>query len=63
MVSTNCSGPNELIGCNKYGVLCESYEDLELAILNSVAGAAIPRGIPPIVNISDTMSKIYELFW
>ena len=25
-------------------------------------GAEIPTGIPPIINIDETMKKIYELF-
>ena len=32
VISMNCSGPNELLDNNKYGILCNSYEELYQAI-------------------------------
>lgn len=32
VVSMNCSGPNELLDNNKYGTLCDNYEELYQAI-------------------------------
>lgn len=32
VISMNCSGPNELLDNNKYGTLCDNYEELYQAI-------------------------------
>lgn len=62
VVSTNCSGPNELLSGGKYGILCETYDELEKSLIAVAGGAEIPTGIPPIINIDETMKAIYELF-
>lgn len=62
VVSTNCSGPNELLCGGKYGILCETYAELEKSLIAVAGGAEIPTGIPPIINIDETMKAIYELF-
>lgn len=35
VISMNCSGPNELLDNNKYGILCDSYEELYQALRNA----------------------------
>ena len=62
VVSTNCSGPNELLCGGKYGILCETYDELEKSLIAVAGGSEIPTGIPPIINIDETMKAIYELF-
>ncbi len=62
VVSMNCSGPNELIDNNKYGVLCDTYDDLEKAIQNAIEGKVVPMGIPSLVDINETMRRVSELF-
>lgn len=62
VVSTNCSGPDELLSGGKYGILCETYDELEKSLIAVAGGADIPTGIPPIINIDETMKKIHELF-
>ena len=36
VISMNCSGPNELLDNNKYGTLCENYEELYQAIRSAI---------------------------
>lgn len=36
VVSMNCSGPNELLDNNKYGTLCDNYEELYQAIRTAI---------------------------
>ena len=61
VISTNCSGPNELIGRNEYGVLCDTYDELEREILKAIKVRPVHKGVPPIVDINETMNRIYEL--
>ena len=61
VISTSCSGPKELIGCNEYGILCNTYEELEREILNAVKIRTVHKGVPPIVDINETMKKVSEL--
>ena len=35
VISMNCSGPNELLANNKYGILCNNYETLEKEIVKA----------------------------
>ena len=67
-VSTNCSGPNELLDGNRYGVLCNSYEELEAAIrkaatdsvyYNELKEKAIKRKM--FFNINNTINEIEEI--
>lgn len=58
VVSMNCSGPNELIGPNVFGCLCDSYEELENEIRNVMNGEEIPMGIPPIVDMNNALEDI-----
>ena len=62
VVSMNCSDPNELIDNNKYGALCDTYDDLEKAIQNAIEGKVVPMGIPSLVDINETMRRVSELF-
>lgn len=61
VLSMNCSGPNELIGDNKYGVLCDTYDELEMEIFNAVKGKQVLNGFPPIIDIDKAMKKVYEI--
>lgn len=36
VISMNCSGPNELLDNNKYGTLCNSYEELYQSIKSAI---------------------------
>lgn len=67
-VSTNCSGPNELLDGYKYGELCNSYEELESAIrkaatdtiyYNELKEKAAKR--KEFFNINNTIKEIEEI--
>lgn len=62
VISMNCSGPNELIGKNEYGILCDTYEQLEAEIAKAVVGESIPCHVPPILNLSNTLGEIQKVF-
>lgn len=61
VISMNCSGPNELIGNDECGILCNTYENLEAEIAKAVEGNKIPCKIPPMVDLQQTMNEIYQL--
>lgn len=61
VISMNCSGPNELIGNNKCGILCDSYEQLYTEIAKAVDGNKIPCQVPEMVNLESTMTQIHQL--
>ena len=58
VVSMNCSGPNELIGKNEYGVLCDTYEELETEIGKVMDGKVVPCVVPPLVDLENTLKQI-----
>lgn len=43
VISTNCSGPNELLCDNMYGLLCDNYEQLYLQIKNVVSNQSLKK--------------------
>lgn len=71
VISTNCSGPNELLGIDsRYGLLCNDYEDLYLKIkeaatkpvlLEELHKKAIER--KTILNVEESINQVYELLW
>lgn len=61
VISMNCSGPNELIGKNECGVLCDTYEQLEAEITKVVEGGEIPCQVPVMVDLGRTMNEINKL--
>lgn len=61
VISMNCSGPNELIGKNEYGILCDTYEQLEEEIAAVIDGKKIPCSIPPMVDLQHTMNEVHHL--
>lgn len=61
VISMNCSGPNELIGKNEYGILCDTYEQLEEEIVAAIEGKRIPCSIPPMVDLQHTMNEVHHL--
>lgn len=61
VISMNCSGPNELIGKNEYGILCDTYEQLEEEITAAIDGKKIPCSIPPMVDLQHTMNEVLHL--
>ena len=69
VISMSCSGPDELLKGGKYGVLCNSYEELAHAIkkavtekgyLQELSKKAISR--KPFFDIQKTMSQVETLF-
>lgn len=68
VVSMNCSGPNELLDNNKYGTLCDNYEELYQAIRTAITDknyyqdlkekAAKRKGF---FDITTTMKQIDQL--
>lgn len=61
VISMNCSGPNELIGKNEYGILCNSYEQLEAEISKAINGHIVPCSIPPMVDLKQTIGQIHHI--
>lgn len=61
VISMNCSGPNELIGKNECGILCDTYEQLEAEIAKAVEGKSVPCQVPPMVDLESTMVQIHQL--
>lgn len=61
VVSTDCAGPRELIGENKYGVLCSDMENMHLILQNS-SFLHPKRYSNKIMNVADTTSIIQNLF-
>lgn len=61
VISMNCSGPNELLGKNEYGILCDTYEQLEEEIAAVIDGKKIPCSIPPMVDLQHTMNEVHHL--
>lgn len=61
VISMNCSGPNELIGKNECGILCDTYEQLEAEIAKAIDGNKIQCQVPVMVNLESTMSHIHQL--
>lgn len=61
VISMNCSGPNELIGNNECGILCDTFEQLEAEIANAVEGKSVPCQVPQMVNLECTMGQIHKL--
>lgn len=62
VISMNCSGPNELIGKNECGILCDTYEQLEAEIAMAVEGNSVPCQVPSMVDLKSTMVQIHQLF-
>lgn len=61
VISMNCSGPNELIGNNEYGILCDTFDQLALEIVKAVEGISVPCQVPSMVNLEYTMAQIQQL--
>lgn len=61
VISMNCSGPNELIGNNECGILCDTYEQLEVEIAKAVDGGNIPCQVPPMVDLGNTMKEVHKV--
>lgn len=61
VISMNCSGPNELIGNNEYGILCDTYEQLEVEISAAIEWKKIPCQVPPMVNLQNTLDQVHEV--
>lgn len=61
VISMNCSGPNELIGKNECGILCDTYEQLAVEIAKAVDGNKIPCHVPVMVDLESTMKEIDEI--
>lgn len=69
VISTNCAGPNELLGCDcRYGTLCKDFDDLyhkikEIAIkpelLNKMHEKALKR--KTCLDVNTTMRQVCEL--
>lgn len=63
VISMNCSGPNELIGNNEYGILCDTYDHLYEEIIAVVKERkTIPCAVPAFVDLQHTMDSIHSLF-
>lgn len=62
VISMNCSGPNELIGKNDHGILCDTYEQLDKEIFAAINGKRIPCSVPTMVDLPHTMDEIHQLF-
>lgn len=63
VISMNCSGPNELIGNNECGILCDSNEQLEKEIENAIEGEKVPCQVPPMVDLYHTMEQIHNILY
>ena len=68
VVSMNCSGPNELLDNNKYGTLCDNYEELYQAIRAAITGKNYYQDLKEkaakrkdFFDITTTMKQINQL--
>lgn len=61
VISMNCSGPNELIGNNECGILCNTYEQLETEIVKAEEGKSVPYQVPMMVDLESIMTQIHQL--
>ena len=68
VISMNCSGPNELLDNNKYGRLCDSYEELYKAIKSAITDKSYYQDLKEkaakrkdYFNINTTMQQIDNL--
>ena len=68
VVSTNCSGPNELLGNNQYGILCNDYDDLYVQIKNVIENPELLLKIPrrtfnrkDVLNIENALEQMIEI--
>lgn len=68
VVSMNCSGPNELLDNNKYGTLCDNYEELYQAIRAAITDKNYYQDLKEkaakrkdFFDITTTMKQINQL--
>lgn len=61
VVSTDCAGPRELIGENKYGILCKDMEEMHLSLKDSNFLYSKEYS-KKIMNVDETISIIQNLF-
>lgn len=68
VVSMNCSGPNELLDNNKYGTLCDNYEELYQAISTAITNKNYYKDLKEkaakrkdFFDITTTMKQIDQL--
>lgn len=68
IVSMNCSGPNELLDNNKYGILCDNYKDLYQAIRAAITDKNYYQDLKEkaakrkdFFDITTTMKQINQL--
>lgn len=67
-VSTNCSGPNELLDGNKYGELCDNYKEIETAIRRAATDTVYYNELKEkaakrkeFFNINNTIKEIEKI--
>lgn len=61
VVSTLCSGPNELLGNNQYGMLCPDHEELYQTISNIVRDATLYADLKRRAEIRQDMADISRI--
>lgn len=68
VISMRCSGPEELLGYGKYGLLCDDYEQLENKIAQVIEDRNKYEELKHMAedgmatyDIGQTMSRIYEI--
>lgn len=70
IISMNCSGPNELLGNNQYGQLCNNYEELYYYVKKAVSDKTYYWGLKQkaakrsdsfsIIQIMEQINKLLE---
>lgn len=68
VISTNCSGPNELLADGKYGILCNDYEDLYVRLKEVVTDPSLCEKLhnkalerKKSLDVKRTIDQIYLL--
>lgn len=68
VISTNCSGPNELLDGNKYGVLCENHKQIYQRLKEIIPNSDVYTELchkaqmrKNLFDISSSMNQLYDI--